>query len=88
MACKYLVFQGIQFLTVKILGKTGIPLAFPKIFDEHTYHAYIESLLGLYPAEIVVDPFMEHHKLVHNGGFPKFEVLYFSQNTVKSIKIQ
>ena len=31
------------------------------------------------------DPFT---KLVHNGAFPKFEVMHFSQNTMKSIKIQ
>ena len=31
---------------------------------------------------------MKRHKLVHNGGFSKFEVLYRSQNAVKSIKIQ
>ena len=35
-----------------------------------------------------VDPFTKRHKLVHNDGFPKFEVLYCSQNTVKSIKIR
>ena len=35
-----------------------------------------------------IDPFMTHHKLVNNGGFPKFEILYCSQNTVKSIKIE
>ena len=36
----------------------------------------------------LIDPFTACHKLVHNGGFPKFEVMYCSQNTVKSIKIQ
>ena len=35
-----------------------------------------------------IDPFTKRHKLVHNGGFAKAEVLYFSQNTLKSIKIQ
>ena len=34
-----------------------------------------------------IDPFTKRHKLVHNGGFPKSEELYCSQNTVKSNKI-
>ena len=32
-------------------------------------------------------PFTKLHKLVHNGGFPKFEAPYYSQNPVISIKI-
>ena len=39
-------------------------------------------------ATVSIDPFTKRHKLVHNGGFPKFEVLYCSQNTVKPIRIQ
>ena len=35
-----------------------------------------------------IDHFMKHDKLVHNGGFPKFELLYCIQNTVKSTHIQ
>ena len=35
-----------------------------------------------------MDPFTKSHELVHNGGFPKVEVLYYSQNTVNLIKIQ
>ena len=35
-----------------------------------------------------VDPFTERHRLIHNGGFPKFGVLYCSKNTVKLINIQ
>ena len=35
-----------------------------------------------------IDPFMKCHILVHNHEFPKFEVTYCSQNTVKYIKIQ
>ena len=35
-----------------------------------------------------IDPFTKSRKLVHNGRFPKFEVMYCSQNTVKLIKIQ
>ena len=35
-----------------------------------------------------IDPFTKRHKLIHNGGFPKFEILYCSQYTVKSVKIQ
>ena len=35
-----------------------------------------------------IDPFTKRQELVHNGGFPKFELLYCSQNTVKWIKIQ
>ena len=38
--------------------------------------------------KMVSDPFTERQKLVRNGGFPKFDVLYRSQNIVKSIKIQ
>ena len=37
---------------------------------------------------VAIDPFTKRHKLVHNGWFRKFEELYCSQNTVKSIKIQ
>ena len=33
-------------------------------------------------------PFTKRHKLIHNGRFLKFEVVYCSQHTVKSIKIQ
>ena len=35
---------------------------------------------------VAIDPFTKRHRLVHNGGFPKLEVLYCGQNTVKSIK--
>ena len=42
---------------------------------------------GLFDGELY-RPFKKRHKLVHYGGFPKFEVLYFSQNTVKFIRIQ
>ena len=38
--------------------------------------------------ETVVEPFTKRQELVHNGGVPKFEVLYCSQNVVKLIKIQ
>ena len=31
---------------------------------------------------------MKRHKLAHDGGFPKFEVFYRKQNSVKSIKTQ
>ena len=34
-----------------------------------------------------IDPFPKRHRLVHNGGFPKFKALYFSQNMVNSIEI-
>ena len=36
----------------------------------------------------IIDPFTKRHKLVHNGRFPKFEVLCCGQNGVKLIKIQ
>ena len=35
-----------------------------------------------------IDPFIKRLKLVHNGRFLNLEVLYCSQNIVKSIKIQ
>ena len=35
-----------------------------------------------------IDNFTKCHKLVHNGGFTKIEVLYCSQNNVKSVKIK
>ena len=35
-----------------------------------------------------IDSFTKRDKLVHDGGFPKFKVLYCGQNNVKSIKIQ
>ena len=34
-----------------------------------------------------IDPFPKRHKLVHNGGFPKFEALYCRINMVNSIEI-
>ena len=34
-----------------------------------------------------IDPFPIRHRLVHNGGFPKFEALYCSLNMVKSTEI-
>ena len=50
---------------------------------------------------MLADPFMKRLKLVHNGGFPKYEVIVTDlqfqqalmaqktiQNTVKPIKIQ
>ena len=36
---------------------------------------------------IFIDLFIKRQKLVHNGGFPMFEVPYGNQNSVKSIKI-
>ena len=60
-------------------------------------HKNLTSLKLLQNGEVIkyflshfclTDPSTERHKLVHNGGFPKLEVLYKSQNTVKSIKIQ
>ena len=35
----------------------------------------------------VIDPFPKRHRVVHNGGFPKFEALYCSLNMVSSTKI-
>ena len=35
-----------------------------------------------------IDLFTKRHRLVDNGGFTKFEVLYSGQNHVKSIKNQ
>ena len=35
-----------------------------------------------------IDPFTKCHKLVHNGGFPKVEVLRCSQNTARFIMIK
>ena len=35
--------------------------------------------------DTVIDPFTKRHKLVHNGGFPKFEELCCSQNAVKTL---
>ena len=34
-----------------------------------------------------IDPFTKCHRLVHNGGFPKFEALYYSLNMVSSTEI-
>ena len=31
-----------------------------------------------------IDPFPKRHRLVYNGGFPKFEALYCSLNMVNS----
>ena len=31
-----------------------------------------------------IDPFPKRHRLVHNGGFPKFEALYCSVSMVNS----
>ena len=37
---------------------------------------------------IQIDPFTKRDKLIYNGGFLNLGVLYCSQNTAKSIKIQ
>ena len=34
-----------------------------------------------------MDPFPKRHRLVHNGGFPKFEALYCRVNMVNSTEI-
>ena len=34
-----------------------------------------------------IDPFPKRQRLVHNGGFPKFEALYYSLNMVNSTEI-
>ena len=34
-----------------------------------------------------IDPFLNCHRLVHNGGFPKIEALYCSLNMVNSTQI-
>ena len=36
---------------------------------------------------IAIGPFPKRHRLVHNGGFPKFEALYCSPNMVGSTEI-
>ena len=51
------------------------------------YFITFHSVLGIGVVG-AIDPFTKRHKLVHNCGFPKFEVLYCSQNVVKFIKIQ
>ena len=33
----------------------------------------------IYFSSLQMEPFMKRHKLVHNGGFPKFEVQRFSE---------
>ena len=33
---------------------------------------------------LAIDPFTKRHRLVHNGGFSKFEALYYSVNMVNS----
>ena len=37
---------------------------------------------------MAMDPFTERHKLVHDDGFAKFEVLSCIENTLKLIKMQ
>ena len=39
------------------------------------------------PDVFPIDSFPKRHRLVHNGGFPKFKTLYFSQNIVNSTEI-
>ena len=34
-----------------------------------------------------IDPFPKRHRLVHNGGFLKFQALYCSQNMTNSTEI-
>ena len=34
-----------------------------------------------------IDPFPKRHRMVYNGGFPKFKGLYFSLNMVNSTEI-
>ena len=35
----------------------------------------------------LIDLFLKHHRMVDNGGFPKFEALYCSLNMVSSTEI-
>ena len=53
--------------------------------------SYIQtSLLKTFVEKVLIrilldiDPFPKRHKLVRNGGFPKFEALYYSLNMVNS----
>ena len=43
-------------------------------------------LMQLRPFYFDIDPFTKRHRLVHNGGFPKFEALYCSLNMVNSVE--
>ena len=38
-------------------------------------------------ADRFIDPFTKRHRLVHNGGFPKFEALYCSPDMISSTEI-
>ena len=40
--------------------------------------------LGENYAIYLIEPFLKGHKLVHNGGFPKFKALYYSLDMVNS----
>ena len=64
----------ITFFPARTINKTPLNV----YFDISTQTLMLKSIYS----------FTKRHKLVHNGGFLKFEVLYCSQNTVKSIKIQ
>ena len=84
MPCVWCFLVGLRLLLVRALPSectlviyTALALEITDIPTDHPWEKYQH-----------IDPFTKRHKLVHDGGFPKFEVLHCSQNTVKSIKIQ
>ena len=49
--------------------------------------AFSDSLTGDYGFCQCIDPFLKRNRLVHNGGFPKFEVLCCILNMVNATEI-
>ena len=49
-----------------------------RLFKKQAYVSYIQ---------VLIDSFTKRHRLVHNGGFPKFEALHCSPNMTSSTEI-
>ena len=55
----------------------------------HAKRVKVRSFSGAITTETkhFIDPFLKRHRLVNNGGFPKFKVLYCSLNVVSSFEV-
>ena len=78
-------------LKKKIL-KTKVPYCYgTKSINFHPNETRSATKVANYwwpsPYSFFIDPFPKRHRLVHNGGFPKFEALYCRINMVNSTEI-
>ena len=57
------------------------------IYSLYIHYIFSQRFQTLITSLQTPSGFTKRQKLVHNGGFSKFKVLYCSRNTVRSIKI-